>query len=93
MRSVAPVSSVICGVPVTVTDSEKFTCTLTASPALYEPFAVDADTDDTVGAVVSVHTAYNVTFEEIANVDAAAREVPPHAAPAAGCVVHHPPNE
>ena len=41
----------------------------------------------------AVHTAYNVTFDEIANVDAAAREVPPHAAPAAGCVVHHPANE
>jgi hypothetical protein len=42
---------------------------------------------------VSVHTAYNVTFDEIANVDAAAREVPPHADPAAGCVVHQPSNE
>jgi hypothetical protein len=78
------------GVPVTVTDSEKFTCTLTVSPALYEPLAVDDDTPDTVGAVESVHTAYNVVFAEIANVEAAAREVPPHADPAAGCVVHHP---
>jgi hypothetical protein len=39
---------------------------------------------DTVGAVESVHTAYNVAFEEIVNVEAAAREVPPHADPAAG---------
>jgi hypothetical protein len=39
----------------------------------------------------AVHTAYNVVFVEIANVDAAARDVPPHADPAAGCVVHHPP--
>jgi hypothetical protein len=43
--------------------------------------------------VFAVHTAYNVTFEEIANVEAAAREVPPHADPAAGCVVHQPSNE
>jgi hypothetical protein len=41
----------------------------------------------------AVHTAYNVTSEEIANVLAAAREVPPQAAPAAGCVVHQPSNE
>jgi hypothetical protein len=39
----------------------------------------------------AVHTAYNVVFAEIANVDAAARDVLPHADPAAGCVVHHPP--
>jgi hypothetical protein len=32
--------------------------------------------------VSTVHTAYNVTLEEIVNVEAA--EVPPHAAPAAG---------
>jgi len=51
---VDPVSKVICGVPVTVTDSEKFTCTEMESPALYDPFAVDADTDDTVGAAVSL---------------------------------------
>jgi hypothetical protein len=43
--------------------------------------------------VSAVHTAYNVTFDEIANVDAAAREVPPHADPAAGCIVHQPPKE
>ena len=43
--------------------------------------------------VSAVHTAYNVTSEEIANVDAAAREVPPQAAPAAGCVVHQPAKE
>jgi len=53
VRSVDPVSRVICGVPVTVTDSEKFTCTEMESPALYDPSAVDADTDDTVGAVES----------------------------------------
>ncbi len=43
----------------------------------------------------AVHTAYNVVFAEIANVEAAACEVPDtltHVAPAAGCVVHHPPN-
>ena len=40
--------------PVTLTDSEKFTCTEMGSPELYDPFAVDADTDDTVGAVVSL---------------------------------------
>jgi len=51
---VDPVSRVICGVPVTVTDSEKFTCTEMEPPALYDPFAVDADTDDTVGAVMSL---------------------------------------
>jgi hypothetical protein len=42
----------------------------------------------------AVHTAYSVVFDEIVNVDAAAREVPEalaHVAPAAGCVVHHPP--
>ena len=43
--------------------------------------------------VSAVHTAYSVMFEEIANVDAAAREVPPHAAPAAGCIVHQPAKE
>ena len=43
--------------------------------------------------VSAVHTAYNVMSEEIEKVDATAREVPPHADPAAGCVVHHPPNE
>ncbi|MFN6339047.1 MAG: acetyl-CoA carboxylase, biotin carboxyl carrier protein, partial [Cyanobacteriota bacterium] len=39
--------------PVTVTASLKATVTLIASPALYEPFAVVADTPVTVGAVVS----------------------------------------
>ena len=56
IRSVDPVSNVICGLPVTVTDSEKFTCTSMTSPASYDPFAVDADTDDTVGAVVSAES-------------------------------------
>jgi len=51
---VDPVSKVIRGVPVTVTDSEKFTCTEMEPPTLYDPSAVDADTDDTVGAVVSM---------------------------------------
>ena len=36
----------------------------------------------------AVHTAYNVTFVVMVNVLAAARDVPPQAAPAAGCVVH-----
>lgn len=45
---------------------------------------------DTDGAVVSLHTAYKTVFAEIANVDAAARDVPAHADPAAGWVVHHP---
>jgi len=39
-----------------------------------------------------VHTAYNVTFDVMVNVLAAARAVPPHAAPADGCVVHQPSN-
>jgi hypothetical protein len=34
--------------------------------------------------VSAVHTAYNVTFEEIVNVEATEREIPPHADPAAG---------
>jgi hypothetical protein len=42
--------------------------------------------------VFAVHTAYNVVFDEIVNVLPAALEVPPHAEPAAGCVVHQPPN-
>jgi len=42
-------------------------------------------------SVLAVHTAYRVVFEEIAKVLAAARDVPPHAVPAAGCVVHQPP--
>jgi len=50
---VAPVSSVIRGVPVTVTGSENTTCTAMMSPALYELLAVDEVTDDTVGAVAS----------------------------------------
>ena len=41
----------------------------------------------------AVHTAYNVVSPEIENVDDAARDVPPHVAPAAGCVVHQSPNE
>jgi hypothetical protein len=49
-------------VPVTVTDSEKFTVTATASPALYDPLAVEDDTDDTVGAVVSVSDPLNENF-------------------------------
>jgi hypothetical protein len=42
--------------------------------------------------VFAVHTAYNVVFAEIVNVLPAALEVPPHAEPADGCVVHQPPN-
>jgi hypothetical protein len=41
---------------VTVTDSEKFTVTATVSPALYDPLSVVDDTDDTVGATVSMVT-------------------------------------
>ena len=37
-----------------------------------------------------VHTAYNVVSATIENVLPAARGVPVHAAPAAGCVVHQP---
>jgi len=40
----------------------------------------------------AVHTAYNVTFVVMVNVLAAACDVPPQAAPAAGCVVHQPSN-
>ncbi len=43
--------------PVTVTDSEKVTVTLTTSPTLYVPFAEEADTEVTVGAVVSMTRA------------------------------------
>ena len=42
-----------------------------------------------------VHTAYNVVFAVIENVEAATCEVPEtltQVAPAAGCIVHHPPN-
>lgn len=53
MRSVVPVSSVSCGVPVTVTASLKLTCTEITEVAAYEPFVVDELTDVTVGAVVS----------------------------------------
>jgi len=67
---VDPVSRVICGVPVTVTDSEKFTCTEMESPAVYDPFAVDADTDDTVGAVVSMTSALFAASEFAAPGDA-----------------------
>ena len=42
--------------------------------------------------VFAVHTAYNVVFDEIENVVPAALEMPPHAEPADGCVVHQPPN-
>jgi len=40
--------------------------------------------------VFAVHTAYNVVLAEMLNVLATARDVPPHAEPAAGCVVHQP---
>jgi hypothetical protein len=40
-----------------------------------------------------VHTAYSVTLELIVNVLDAARAVPLQADPAAGWVVHQPPNE
>jgi hypothetical protein len=40
--------------------------------------------------VLAVHTAYRVTLALIAKVLAADRDVPPHAAPAEGCVVHQP---
>jgi len=50
---VAPVSKVICGVPVTVTASVKVTLISITSPALYVPLALLEETDETVGAVVS----------------------------------------
>ena len=40
----------------------------------------------------AVHTAYNVTFVVMVNVLGTACDVPPQAAPAAGCVVHQPSN-
>ena len=40
-----------------------------------------------------VHTAYSVVLPEITKVLATEREVPAHAEPAAGCVVHQPLNE
>ncbi len=42
--------------------------------------------------VLAVHTAYNVIAAFAEYVAPAAYDVPPHAEPAAGCVVHHPPN-
>ena len=44
-----------------------------------------------VRAVSEVHTANNVAAAFAEYVAPAAYDVPPHAAPAAGCVVHHPP--
>ena len=41
--------------------------------------------------VLAVHTAYNVALAKMLKVLPPAREVPVHAAPAAGCVVHQPP--
>jgi hypothetical protein len=46
---------------------------------------------DTVGAMVSLHTAYSVAAAFAEYVAPAAYAVPPHEAPTAGCVVHHPP--
>jgi hypothetical protein len=65
------------------------------APVVVEAFAIALPPCSSVVTVneSALHTAYNVTFEEIANVDATAREVPPHADPAAGCVVHHPAKE
>jgi len=40
--------------------------------------------------VCAVHTTYSVTLSVMVNVLAAARDVPPHATPATGCVVHQP---
>jgi len=54
---VAPVSKVICGVPLTVTASENVTVTFTASPALYAASVVVEVTPDTVAAVVSITIA------------------------------------
>lgn len=55
--------------------------------------AFDSELDDNVNAgAANVHTAYRVVADVIVKVLAAAREVPEHASPAAGCVVHQPPN-
>ena len=48
-----PVSSVNCGVPVTVTFSENVTRKSITFPVLYEPLAVLEETDKTVGEVLS----------------------------------------
>ena len=64
-------------------------------PVVVDPSEIDEPPCESYVTVklFAVHWAYSVTSAEIANVDAAARDVPPHAAPAAGCVVHQPPNE
>ena len=63
-----PVSSVSCGVPVTVTASLKLTCTEIAEVAAYEPFVVDELTDETVGGVVSDVIVTSVDCGEPINV-------------------------
>ena len=52
--SLAPVSSVRVGLPITVTFSEKVTLTSIVPPVVYAPSLVMADTAVTVGAVVSI---------------------------------------
>ena len=52
-----PVSRVNCGVPVTVTASEKVTVMAITPPALKVPSAVAAETADTVGCAPSITNA------------------------------------
>ena len=64
--SEAPVSRVICGVPVTYTVSEKFTVTFIRSGALYDPFVVVELTLVTVAALVSTTSALFAASELVA---------------------------
>jgi len=59
-------------------------------PAGTEPPPLVLPSYDTA-YVSAVHTAYNVAAAFAEYVAPAAYDVPPHADPAAGCVVHHPP--
>ena len=62
--SVEPVSRVSCGVPVTVTASEKVTWIETVPPTVTVPLVVDDVTFDTVGLAVSTMCADCVVTAE-----------------------------
>ena len=92
MRSVLPVSSVSVGVPVTMTDSLKYTCTLIASPTLYVPFGLVDVTFVTAGASASMTRALFAPSEpaapgagsvSVASLPTPSRIVPPASANAA----------
>lgn len=64
VRSVIPVSSVSCGVPVTFTASLKFTWIEIEDVALYDRSELEELTEETVGAVESLDEDVRKSHED-----------------------------